>query len=76
MASPLCTETYSGVRVDRTAIDIQELLGQHLGALVNGSSRSIKDTAEHVLRDAKLQTLSGELDFCLASMLATVIGVV
>lgn len=53
---------YTTEGVDGTAVDVEVLLGQDLGALVDSSSRSIKDSTKHVLGDTKLQALAGELD--------------
>jgi uncharacterized protein YbaR (Trm112 family) len=55
--------TYSRVRVDRTAIDVQVILRKHLRSFIDSSSRSIKDTSKHVLRHTELQTLACEFDF-------------
>lgn len=41
--------TYSGVGVNRTAVDVEIFLGQHLGTLVDRPAGTIKDTAQHVL---------------------------
>jgi hypothetical protein len=54
---------YSRVRVDRATVDVEVILSKHLGALVDGLSRSIEDTAQHILRDTKLQAVPSELDF-------------
>lgn len=54
--------THSREGVNGTAVDIKVLFWQHLGTLVDGSSRSIKDTAKHVLRDTELKVLTGKLD--------------
>lgn len=57
---------YSRVGVDRTAVDIQVVLGQHLGAFVDSSARTIEDTTQHVLRHTELQAVAREFDFCLS----------
>ena len=54
--------TNAGVWIDGAAVDIKIVLGQHFGTLVNGSTRSIECTAQHVVRDTKLQAGSRELD--------------
>ena len=66
-------DTYTGVGVDRTAVDVEVLLRQHLGALVDGATRTVEDTAQHVLGDTELQTVPRELDFGL-HLLAAVFG--
>jgi hypothetical protein len=50
------------VGVDGRPINIQVLLGKHLGALINGVSRTVEDATEHVLRDGELHAGSRELD--------------
>lgn len=55
--------TYSRVRVDRLTIDIQVILRQHLRTLVNRTTRTVKDTSQHVLGHTQLQAVAGELDF-------------
>lgn len=55
--------SYSRVWVDRATVDVEVVLSKHLGAFVNGLSRSIKDTTQHVLGNTKLQAVSCELDF-------------
>lgn len=67
--------TYTGEGVNGTAVDVEVVLGKDLGALVDSSSGTVKDTAQHVLRHTKLQALAGELDFGLARVLALVIFV-
>jgi hypothetical protein len=57
---------YSGVGVDGAAVDIKVVLRKHLGTLVDGSARSVKDTAQHVLRYTKLQAVAGEFYFRLS----------
>jgi hypothetical protein len=44
-------------------VDIQVVLCQHLGSLVNRATGTIEDTTQHVLRDTELQAVVGELDF-------------
>lgn len=55
--------TYSRVWIDRATVDVEVVLSKHLGALVDGLSRSIENSTQHVLGDTKLQAMSGELDF-------------
>lgn len=55
--------TYSRVRVNRLTVDIQVILRQHLGTLVNRPTRTVKDTSQHVLGHTQLQAVAGELDF-------------
>jgi hypothetical protein len=45
--------TYPRVGVDRLAVDIQIILRQHLGTLVNRATRTIENTTQHVLRDTQ-----------------------
>ncbi len=54
--------TYTRVWVNRTSVDVQVLLSQHLRSLVDSPSRSIKDATKHVLRNTQLQALSRKLD--------------
>jgi hypothetical protein len=60
-------EPYTGVGVDGRTVDVEVVLGQHLGTLIDGASRSIKDTAKHILGNTELQALAGELDLGLLS---------
>lgn len=60
--------TYTGEGVDGTAVDVEVVLGEDLGALVDSSSGTIKDTTKHVLRHTELQALARELDFRLSSI--------
>lgn len=57
--------THTRVGVDRTTVDIEVVLGQDLGALVNRPTRAVEDAPQHVLGHAELQTLAREFDFCL-----------
>lgn len=59
--------TYSGEGVDGVSVDVEVVLSQDLGALVDGTARSIENTAKHVLGHTDLQTLASELDFGLYS---------
>ena len=43
-------------------LNVQVVLSKDLGALVDGLSRSVEDTAEHVLGDGNLEGVTGELD--------------
>jgi hypothetical protein len=54
---------YPRVGVNGLAIDIQILLCENLGSLVNWASRTIEDTTQHVFGDTELQAVTGELDF-------------
>jgi hypothetical protein len=63
-ANSCCEEvSYTRVRVDGATVDVEVVLSEHLGTLVDGLSRSIEDTAQHVLGDTKLQAVASELDF-------------
>jgi hypothetical protein len=55
-------QTYTRVGVDGRSVDVEVVLGQDLGALVDGTSGSIEDTTKHVLGHANFQALAGELD--------------
>lgn len=57
------TISYSRVRVDGATVDVEVVLSKHLGTLVDGLSRSIEDTTQHVLGDTQLQAVSCELNF-------------
>ena len=59
-------EPYSRVGVDGTAVDVEIIFSQHLGPLVNGSSRSIEYSPQHVLGHTDFETVASELDFRLA----------
>jgi hypothetical protein len=62
--SSMCQKvSYTRVGVDGATVDVKVVLSEHLGTLVDGLSRSIEDTAQHVLGDTKLQAVAGELDF-------------
>lgn len=58
-------KTYSGVRVDWTAVDIEVVLGKDLRALINSTTRSIENTPKHVFRHTKFKTVAGEFNSCL-----------
>ena len=60
-------QAYPRVWVDGLTVDIQIILRQHLGALINRTTRSVKDTTQHVLRHSQLQAVPGEFDFGLVS---------
>jgi hypothetical protein len=62
-----CRQTDSRVGVDGLTVNVEVVLGQDLGALVNGATGTIKDTTKHVLGHTKLQRVSTELDFGLRS---------
>lgn len=57
------TSAYSRVRVDGGAVDIEVVLCEHFGPLVDGPARSIEDAPQHVLGHTELQTVAGEFDF-------------
>jgi len=57
--------TYARVRVDGTSVDVKVVFSEHLRALVDGLSRTIEDTTQHVLGHTKLQAVPGKLYFCL-----------
>lgn len=61
--------TNSGIWVNGGSVDVKVFLGKHLGALVNRTAGTVKDTAQHVLGDTKLQAVAGELDPCLSNAL-------
>jgi hypothetical protein len=56
-------EAYSGVWVDRATVDVEVVFSKNLGALVDGLSRTVENTTQHVLGHTKLQAVAGELDF-------------
>lgn len=58
----------SRVGVNGRAVDIEVVFGEHLRALVDGSSRTVKDATQHVLRYGDLEILSRELDGGLADI--------
>lgn len=60
-------QTHSRVRVDRATVDVEVVLSEHLGALIDGTTGSIEDTTKHVLGHADLQALASKLDFGLES---------
>ncbi len=66
--------TDTRVGIDGTAVDIQVVFRQHLGALVDGSTRPIEDPAQHVLGHAQFETVPRKLDFGLSSRLSMVLG--
>jgi hypothetical protein len=51
-----------GIRIDWTAVDIEVVFGEDLGAFINRSTRSIEDSPQHILRNTDLQAMAGELD--------------
>lgn len=60
--------TYTRVWVNRTSVDVQVLLSQHLRSLVDSPSGSIKDATKHVLRNTQLQALPRKLDCSLCGV--------
>jgi hypothetical protein len=63
-----CNRSYSRVRIYRTTVYVEIVLGEDFRAFINCSSRSVKDSAQHVLRHAKCQVVSCELDCCLHAL--------
>lgn len=57
--------SYSRVWVDRLSVDIQVILSQHLGTLIDRTSRTVEYSTKHVFGHAQLQAVSGEFDFSL-----------
>lgn len=55
--------TYSGVGIDRAAVDVEIVFSQHLGTFINSSARAIEHSSQHVFGDTNLQAVAGELDF-------------
>jgi hypothetical protein len=55
------------VGVDRRTVDVEVVLSKNLGALVNGATRTVENTTQHVLAHSELQVVAGELDFGLVS---------
>ena len=43
-------------------VDVEVVLGQNLGALVDSTTRTVKDTTKHVLGDTELERVAAELD--------------
>ena len=60
--------TNSRVRIDGAAVDVKIVFRQNLGAFVNGTSRAVEDSAQHVLRDANFHIVARELDFGLSKI--------
>ncbi|KAH3660774.1 hypothetical protein OGATHE_005106 [Ogataea polymorpha] len=48
--------------IDRRSVDVKVVFSKHTRAIIDRSSRTIKDSTEHVLRDGNLQIFSRELD--------------
>jgi len=48
--------------VQRGAVDVQELLREHGGALVDGLAGAVEGAAHEVVGDRHLQRVAGELD--------------
>ena len=46
--------TYSRERVDGATVDVEIIFGEDLGPLIDGPTRSIEDTPQHVLGHAEL----------------------
>jgi len=51
------------IRVDGGTVDVEVIFGEHLWALVNGATRTVKDSTQHVFGHAELETVAGEFDF-------------
>lgn len=64
--------TDSCVGVDRLTVDVEVVLSQNLGALVDGATRTVEDTAKHVLGHTELERVAAELDFGLLHISTTV----
>ena len=43
-------------------VDVEVVLGQDLGALVDSTTGTVKDTTKHVLRHTELERVAAELD--------------
>ena len=43
-------------------VDVKVVLGKDLWAIVNGLTRTVEDTPEHVLRDREFHAATGELN--------------
>ena len=43
-------------------VDVEVVLGQNLGALVDSTTGTVKDTTKHVLGDTELERVATELD--------------
>mmetsp|Transcript_7110 Transcript_7110/g.17954 ORF Transcript_7110/g.17954 Transcript_7110/m.17954 type:complete len:561 (+) Transcript_7110:182-1864(+) len=50
------------LRVQRRAVDVQVILCQHRGSLVNGLARAVEGTAHEVVGDGHLQSVARKLD--------------
>jgi hypothetical protein len=50
------------LRVDGLAVDVEEVLRQDGGALVDGLARSVEDAAKHVIGNRRGEDVAGELD--------------
>lgn len=47
--------------VDGLALDVQEILSQNWGSLVDGLAGTVEHTAQHILRHGRAQNVAGEL---------------
>lgn len=75
-AASICRgSSYPRVRIDGTAVDIKIVLCEHLRTLVDSSTGTVEDSAQHVLGHAQLQAVASELDFGLRwSTLCPLVG--
>jgi hypothetical protein len=63
--------TDSCVGVDRLTVDVEVVLSQNLGALVDSTTGAVEDTTKHVLRHTELERVATELDFGLLHISTT-----
>lgn len=47
-------------------VDVEVVLGQDLGALVDSTTGTVKDTTKHVFGHTELERVTAELDFSLS----------
>mmetsp|Transcript_62504 Transcript_62504/g.167420 ORF Transcript_62504/g.167420 Transcript_62504/m.167420 type:complete len:421 (+) Transcript_62504:365-1627(+) len=52
----------TSLRVDRSSVDVQVVLRQHSGPLVQRLARSVEGTTNHLIRDRHLQRVTREFD--------------
>lgn len=65
---------HTRVRVDGRTVDVQVVLRQDLGALVDGATGTVEDTTKHVLADSELQVVAGEFNLGLSILLDTILA--
>ena len=53
------------------AVDVEVVLGQNLGALVDGATGTVEDSTQHVLGHTELERVAAELDFGLLDISTT-----